>query len=77
MDQRRVSSLDWTLNTTSTATATLLHWNAAMSPHGHCVNVADSNRADLTCDPLIVARTMGLKPSNGVAAADRVSTSKF
>ena len=52
----------------------LLHWNAATSPHGHCVNVADSNRADLNCDgslegdPFFVARTV-LKLSNGVAAA--------
>ena len=48
--------------------------HAATSPHGHCANVADSNRADLNCDgslegdPLIVARTV-LKLSNGVAAA--------
>ena len=72
--QRRVSSLDWPLNPTSTATATLLHRNAAMSLHGHCVTVADSNRADLNCDgslegdPLIVARTVP-KLSNSVAAA--------
>ena len=64
----------WPLNPTSTATSALLHQNAATSPHGHCVNVADSNRADLNCDgslegdPLIVARTV-LKLSNGVAAA--------
>ena len=66
--------MDWALNPTSTATATLLHRNAATSPHGHCVNVADSNRADLNCDgssegdPFIVAGTV-LKLSNGVATA--------
>ena len=31
-------------------TAMLLHRNAAMSQHGHYVNVAASNRADLHCD---------------------------
>ena len=37
VSQRRVSSLDWTLNPRSTATATLLHRNAASSLHGHVV----------------------------------------
>ena len=54
-------------NPTSTATATLLHRNAATLPHGHVT-------CDLNCDgslegdPLIVARTV-LKLSNGVATA--------
>ena len=54
-------------NPTSTTTALLLHRNAATSPYGHCVNVADSNRADLNCDgslegdPLILARTKCFK----------------